>query len=219
MTDESRDFPLAPTSVTHARRFVLEHVHAARELTDAVALMVSELATNALLHAKTAFTVRVRTSADEIRVDVSDDGDGTPAERNPLPHEPTGRGLKLVAATADAWGVVLATSRPGKTVWFTVQVPSRGGQTGAAHERRTDGPRRARWSQAVPRRSNAAPASARGRTSTRSATRRNLPRLQIGGAGDADLLVTAPVVARELGRARIEQVEVSVERARVAQEA
>jgi two-component sensor histidine kinase len=71
-----------------------------------LSLLVSELATNAVLHARTSFAVRVTMTAKAIRVSVTD---------HSFLH-PTGRGLHLVDSLSDRWGVLLEP--PGKTVWF-----------------------------------------------------------------------------------------------------
>ena len=119
MTTDQRTFPNSPTSVTGARRFVLGMIRGvARDIADSVALMVSELATNSLLHAGTGFQVRVDRSTEEVRVEVIDRGGGVPAVRTPAPSETSGRGLRIVENFADNWGV--RSSPPGKAVWFTL---------------------------------------------------------------------------------------------------
>jgi anti-sigma regulatory factor (Ser/Thr protein kinase) len=85
--------------------------------------MVSELATNALRHAETPFSVRVEQVPGTVRVEVADGGEGQPAVRSPEPSEPSGRGLRIVESLSESWGVT-AASGAGKTVWFTVAVPS-----------------------------------------------------------------------------------------------
>jgi signal transduction histidine kinase len=93
-----------------------------KETVDAVGLIVSELATNAVRHAATAFIVTIDQTARRVRIEVSDSGEGEPRLRSPRPTDPTGRGLRILDAMADTWGVVSATPRTGKTVWFTVAV-------------------------------------------------------------------------------------------------
>ncbi|MER5630977.1 ATP-binding protein [Streptomyces nitrosporeus] len=86
--------------------------------TDDVLLCVSELATNALVHGVPpgrGFKIEV-TWSDILRIVVHDSGGGEvrPAV-DPDPRAEGGRGLLLVGALADAWGV--GERNPGKTVW------------------------------------------------------------------------------------------------------
>ncbi|MFE4695194.1 ATP-binding protein [Streptomyces sp. NPDC056749] len=85
---------------------------------DDVLVCVSELATNALLHGVPpgrGYLVRLRLEAGgcALSVEVHDSGGGVPAKR--LPDGESGRGLLLVDALADRWGV--GERDPGKFVW------------------------------------------------------------------------------------------------------
>ena len=125
---EERRFPHTPASVAQARRFVLGALSdVPAESREMIAVMVSELATNALRHAETSFLVRVDQTPDTVRVEVSDGGRGEPAVRSPEPSEPSGRGLRIVESLSDAWGVT-AASGAGKTVWFTLAVAGNVGE-------------------------------------------------------------------------------------------
>ncbi len=79
--------------------------------------MASELATNCVQHAGTDFELVVE-SQDEIRVEVRDTNRHRPMLRFPTPREPKGRGLQIVEAMSDSWGVT--QSPDGKTVWFVL---------------------------------------------------------------------------------------------------
>jgi anti-sigma regulatory factor (Ser/Thr protein kinase) len=115
-----RQFRGSPDSIREARRFVSEGTaDLSDDLRDAVALMVSELATNALVHACVGFDVTVDRSGALLRVTVSDQGDGIPAVRAPESSEPHGRGLRIVEALSRRWGVT-DTSGGGKDVWFEI---------------------------------------------------------------------------------------------------
>jgi anti-sigma regulatory factor (Ser/Thr protein kinase) len=122
---ETRRFPNQPSSVTQARRYVREVISGAPpELADAIELMTSELATNSIRHAATAFEVGVDRSRRSIRVEVTDQGSGQPAVLSPDPMQTSGRGLKIVEQLSDDWGVLAAGGRNAKTVWFSVGIPA-----------------------------------------------------------------------------------------------
>lgn len=91
----------------------------ARVRRDDVLLCVSELATNALLHGVPpgrGFRLFVlQAEGGGVRVEVHDSGDGHPATRAPGDEAESGRGLLLVSALADDWGV--GDRSPGKIVW------------------------------------------------------------------------------------------------------
>ncbi|MBV8462080.1 MAG: ATP-binding protein, partial [Acidimicrobiales bacterium] len=58
-----------------------------------------------------------------VRVEVSDADERRPSVRWPDPAEPRGRGLQIVNALADRWGVeAWADGKVGKTVWFMVEL-------------------------------------------------------------------------------------------------
>jgi PAS domain S-box-containing protein len=85
---------------------------------DAAELAVSELVTNAALHAETPVELRVAVAPDLVRVEVRDFSATVPRQRHYGAQATTGRGLALVAAIADSYGV---TPLPdGKIVWFTL---------------------------------------------------------------------------------------------------
>lgn len=114
----TRSFAPEPRSVPAARRFVRELVLAGgheRWVGDAQ-LAVSELCTNVVLHAHTAFDVTVQVSADGVYVEVWDDDPVLPARRVPTASSTTGRGLELLTAVATSSGVVAVG--PAKVMWF-----------------------------------------------------------------------------------------------------
>jgi anti-sigma regulatory factor (Ser/Thr protein kinase) len=88
---------------------------------DAAALVVAELAANAVLHGRVPgrdFLLRLVLDEERgvVRVEVSDTHPARPARLTPYTDETTGRGLVLVDALAARWGV-LDRLGPGKTVW------------------------------------------------------------------------------------------------------
>lgn len=125
----SLDLPADPGSVRLARDFVTGRFHAwgCGDSTDAAALVTSELATNAIVHAASAVSITVRRRLGSIRIDVTDTGSRQPQPRVAGNEDEGGRGLALVAAMAGAWGV--DPTRDGKLVWAElpcddVMVPS-----------------------------------------------------------------------------------------------
>jgi anti-sigma regulatory factor (Ser/Thr protein kinase) len=119
--------------VTAARRFVRDVLSdRPSELVDAAELMASELATNCVRHANTGFEMTIHSDG-QIRVEVRDTGVGRPRLLSPTSREISGRGLRVVEAMSDAWGVIPASN--GKAVWFTLS--QRDAQSEAARSRRS----------------------------------------------------------------------------------
>ena len=113
-----RRFPPRPTSVAKARKFAISSIDADGDLSSKVESLVSELATNAVRHARTPFLVAVRSDERGVRVDVTDSSPEPPHMRPIDPVDPTGRGLVVVEALADRWGY--ESDSAGKTVWFEI---------------------------------------------------------------------------------------------------
>ncbi|MGW0608646.1 ATP-binding protein [Streptomyces sp. NPDC002644] len=109
-------------SARAARRFavgVLEEWGLAGR-TEEVALCVSELVTNALLHGVPpgrGLLLRMRYGDGVLRVEVHDSGPAHPRIREGSGDAEGGRGLPLVAALGDRWGVAPRPGAPGKAVW------------------------------------------------------------------------------------------------------
>lgn len=89
------------------------------ELRERAVLLTSELATNAVLHARTPFRVSVVLDG-EVTIEVTDGSEELPRlEAVPVDGD-RGRGLLLVSRLASRWGSRLEDG--GKTVWFTLAV-------------------------------------------------------------------------------------------------
>ena len=86
--------------------------------------MVSELATNAVRHALTSFDLTVCRTPEEIRVEVTDYGDGVPMMRCLDTDAIDGRGLQIVDTLSTRWGVSRGPGS-GKTVWFALALADR----------------------------------------------------------------------------------------------
>jgi anti-sigma regulatory factor (Ser/Thr protein kinase) len=114
--------PADPSAVPAARRFAsqaLVHQGGHGPMLDKMQLLVTELTTNAVIHAHSPIRLSVMPAADHVRVEVRDDDPtplGTPTR--PSPDAERGRGLWLVDALATCWGV--NNNERGKTVWFEV---------------------------------------------------------------------------------------------------
>ncbi|WP_225101487.1 ATP-binding protein [Streptomyces sp. CoH27] len=115
-----RRFPRTLRSVRAARAFALDALTEWGRLDrhDDVRLCVSELATNAVLHGVPPgreFCLTLVADGPAIRVEVRDSGGGHPHVVQRGEEDCEGRGLLLVTALADDFGVVV--HNPGKTVW------------------------------------------------------------------------------------------------------
>src|SRR5205085_1114031 len=87
-----------------------------------VALITTELVTNAVAHARTPFTVTIDLAGQRLRVEICDGCTAQPViQRAPTETDIGGRGLLIVAALADRWGV--ESEVDGKSVWFESTVP------------------------------------------------------------------------------------------------
>ncbi|MDW4907551.1 ATP-binding protein [Streptomyces sp. ADMS] len=116
-----RLFDRRRTTPSAVRTFVTEALTqwGQTERLDDIRLCASELATNALLHGAPAdgqVLVRVELHAALLRIEVHDSDNGTPTKREQPTTADDGRGLLLVSAVADHWGVS-ERQGPGKCVW------------------------------------------------------------------------------------------------------
>ncbi len=117
--------PLSTESVPVARRFVRDLMIDSDTVADldTASLLVTEIVTNAVLHAMAPMTLRVEVGADVVRIEVRDGSQLRPRMHAFSATAATGRGLRLLESLAVQWGV-----RPepggGKIVWFEVGAPS-----------------------------------------------------------------------------------------------
>jgi len=111
-------WPAAPESVAMARDFVAAHLltNLLPDLVDDARLVASELATNAVRHAGTAFTLSVDGRDGSITLRVRDGSRSLPSFGTSGILSTNGRGLMLVSALSVAWGVSLEAGG-GKSVW------------------------------------------------------------------------------------------------------
>ena len=111
------DLPEDLGSVRQARALVrrtLDQWNLAH-LEDEATLVVSELAANALNHARSSYQVRIYHNPSTVRIEVRDGGTGTPEPQPASATREGGRGLLLVSALSVSWGLEQTTG--GKVVW------------------------------------------------------------------------------------------------------
>jgi len=117
-----------PRASVLARAFVREAVADDDEdLVSEVALLTSELVTNAVIHARTPIEIGVVRDDERVLVAVGDRDLARPEQQPYSIERAGGRGLLIVRELSDSWGVT--SYEKGKAVWFTVR-------------RKTDGPGR-----------------------------------------------------------------------------
>ncbi|WP_328557403.1 ATP-binding protein [Streptomyces sp. NBC_00358] len=120
--------PAHPSRVPGVRAMVAEHLTRLRlppERVDDAVLAAGELFTNALRHGSLdrgdTVTVVVECGPRELWVSVADRSSALPAARTAAGAEESGRGLTIVAALTDEWGVARADpGTTGKKVWFSM---------------------------------------------------------------------------------------------------
>jgi anti-sigma regulatory factor (Ser/Thr protein kinase) len=108
---------LAAAAAGQARRFVRRSLDvAAQQVLDDIELMVSELVTNAVLHAASQPRVDIVLGREAFRVEIYDDDPTLPELRDSSPDALGGRGIILVDRLASRWGA--EPHGGGKVVWF-----------------------------------------------------------------------------------------------------
>ena len=130
--------PPHASSVSRARALLREALTAAAAdaLVDDAQLALSEVVTNALVHAGTEVLLRAGLDAAGLRVEVTDGSPHLPALREYSLAAGTGRGLHMVTESVDAWGSYPRGT--GKVVWFEIRT---GGVATADSSREPDASR------------------------------------------------------------------------------
>ena len=107
-----------------ARQFVGLHLrdHDMFGLVDDVQLVVSELATNAMVHAQTPFSVMLIGFVRTVRLEVSDGSQDGPFKVTPQLLDTNGRGIAIVSELTCDWGVSSGAAG-GKSVWAMFDLP------------------------------------------------------------------------------------------------
>ncbi|MFD9658441.1 ATP-binding protein [Streptomyces mirabilis] len=120
--------PAQPSRAAGVRDMVAEHLTPLRlpsECLDNAVLATDELFANAVRHGspgpRDTITVTLEHLGHELRVTVADRSSALPRPRDTGGAEESGRGLAIVAALTDDWGIAPADpGTTGKKVWFTL---------------------------------------------------------------------------------------------------
>lgn len=122
MSVAHQQFEPSPANASRARRFAAEELAAWGVPQECVILVVSELVTNAILHARSEFEVGLFHLGEHVRIEVCDDNPRLPVFEG-VTHEGahSGRGLEMVQVLAERWGVEPHVGH-GKTVWCEIAI-------------------------------------------------------------------------------------------------
>jgi anti-sigma regulatory factor (Ser/Thr protein kinase) len=112
----------APGDARHRVADALRRTGHDHELLRDAQLVLSELAANAVLHARSPFSVSIRWRDSSVRILVRDQSPVVPVMRDDSGTTPSGRGIRLVDAIASRWGVDLVPD--GKVVWAELRSPA-----------------------------------------------------------------------------------------------
>lgn len=118
------EWPGEPRHVQDVRRFVASSLarHGLDAMVPDAVLVASELATNAVLHARTTFAVSLSRVDGHVLLQVADASSNPPRRASGDPLDASGRGLSIVETVSQAWGV----DNPAdglKRVWASLPVP------------------------------------------------------------------------------------------------
>jgi anti-sigma regulatory factor (Ser/Thr protein kinase) len=114
------DLPPTTDSVPLARRFARSELRESQSDVDTVLLLVSEVVTNAVLHARSSIRLVVHDLDEVARVEVHDGSPVPPRMHHFHLVSGTGRGLRMLDQLAMTWGVDPDPRGTGKVVWFEV---------------------------------------------------------------------------------------------------
>jgi anti-sigma regulatory factor (Ser/Thr protein kinase) len=112
--------PSGPKTARDGIRGWLIELSCPLDFVDDMTLIVSELVTNAIVHARSPALVTAALHDGCLRLGVDDASDARPAPRE-LGHGVGGYGLRLLATLAEGWG--WTTTPAGKQVWSEFRVP------------------------------------------------------------------------------------------------
>ncbi|GAB7005205.1 hypothetical protein JCM18899A_26780 [Nocardioides sp. AN3] len=134
------ELDFVPTAVPLARSIVRRHAgdSSPRVRADAE-LLTSEVVSNAVMHGAPPLRLAVLGVGDDLVVRISDGSSVVPTVRSgALSLDAVGgRGLRIVADLAFAWGVDVDQDDDGKTVWFRVTAETTGRHNNPTQQHRT----------------------------------------------------------------------------------
>lgn len=116
--------PADLTAAGAARRFTTDACEAAGlvgDVRDSAVLLVSEVVTNAVVHAESAARLTVWATDTGIRIEVGDTSPTLPVLGAAAADDSSGRGVAVLNTCASAWGCRVKRRREGKVVWFIVR--------------------------------------------------------------------------------------------------
>jgi anti-sigma regulatory factor (Ser/Thr protein kinase) len=116
-------FPGSPEFVSRARQGVAAFLggDVPDDVVQVATLLVSELAPNAVVHARSAFVVSAELLPACVRVEVEDASVQLPEVLQPTPSSAAGRGMFMIEALSSRWGA--EPTAEGKRVWFELSLP------------------------------------------------------------------------------------------------
>jgi anti-sigma regulatory factor (Ser/Thr protein kinase) len=139
MPSQKIELPGDVASCSTARCFVQQTLaEAAEDLRASASLLISEVVTNAVLHANGPVTVEVQQKGNAYRISVSDGSSTPPIEKGYRTDDATGRGLRLLECLAAAWG--WKRTGTGKVVWFDLPEPLDGSFSRGTERKSHDDP-------------------------------------------------------------------------------
>jgi anti-sigma regulatory factor (Ser/Thr protein kinase) len=119
-----KEWPGEARHVREVRQFVARSLvhHGLEAVMEDAVLVVSELATNAVVHARTPFRVSLSRADEELLLEVADASTTQPRTVGSEPLALSGRGLSIVGTVSQAWGVQ-NTANGVKKVWASLPTP------------------------------------------------------------------------------------------------
>jgi anti-sigma regulatory factor (Ser/Thr protein kinase) len=140
--------PPTPRGAHQARLLAVRQLHDWGLPLDPAEHVVAELAANAATHGRVPgrdFRLTLYVVGDTLRIEVTDTcGDRLPRPQHPSAEAESGRGLLLVEALTDRWGVARGP-RPRKTIWAELDLvpePEHGSSCSGARGALSQEPRR-----------------------------------------------------------------------------